>query len=42
VLEAIVGDLFSTPGAAEMAVLILVIGTLVIRPRGLLGTEGAT
>jgi branched-chain amino acid transport system permease protein len=42
VLEAVVGDQFSTPGASEMAVLILVIGTLVIRPRGLLGTEGAT
>lgn len=42
VLEAVVGGQFTTPGTAELAVLLLVIGTLVARPQGLLGTEGAT
>jgi branched-chain amino acid transport system permease protein len=41
VLEAVVGGQFATPGTAELAVLLLVIGTLVVRPQGLLGTEGA-
>ena len=42
VLEAVVGGQFTTSGTAELAVLLLVIGTLVVRPQGLLGTEGAT
>ncbi len=42
VLEAVVGGQFATSGTAELAVLLLVIGTLVVRPQGLLGTEGAT
>jgi len=42
VLEAVVGGQFATPGTAELSVLLLVIATLVIRPQGLLGTEGAT
>ncbi|HEY5077108.1 MAG TPA: branched-chain amino acid ABC transporter permease [Acidimicrobiia bacterium] len=41
VLESVVGGQFASSGSAEFAVLILVIGTLVTRPRGLLGTEGA-
>ena len=41
VVESVVGGQFTTSGTAEIAVLVLVIGTLVIRPRGLLGTEGA-
>jgi branched-chain amino acid transport system permease protein len=41
VLEAVVGGQFATPGTAELAVLLLVIGTLVVRPQGLLGTQGA-
>jgi branched-chain amino acid transport system permease protein len=41
VLEALVGGQFTSPGTAEFAVLVLVIGTLVVRPQGLLGTEGA-
>jgi branched-subunit amino acid ABC-type transport system permease component len=41
VLEALVGGQFKAPGSAEFAVLLLVIGTLVIRPQGLLGTEAA-
>lgn len=41
VVEAVVGGQFATPGAAELAVLVLVIGTLVISPRGLFGAEGA-
>jgi branched-chain amino acid transport system permease protein len=41
VLEAVVGGQVHTEGAASFAVLVLVIGTLVIRPRGLLGTAGA-
>jgi branched-chain amino acid transport system permease protein len=41
VIESVVGGQFATAGSAEFAVLILVIGTLVARPRGLLGTEGA-
>ncbi len=41
VIESVVGGQFATAGSAELAVLILVIGTLVARPRGLLGTEGA-
>jgi branched-chain amino acid transport system permease protein len=42
VLEAVVGGQFTTSGTAELAVLLLVIGTLVVRPQGMLGTEGAT
>ncbi len=42
VLEAVVGGQFTTSGTAELSVLLLVIATLVIRPQGLLGTEGAT
>jgi branched-subunit amino acid ABC-type transport system permease component len=42
VLEAVVGAQFAAPGASELAVLVLVIATLVIRPRGLLGAEGAS
>ena len=42
VLEAVVGGQFATPGAAELAVLVLVIATLVARPQGLLGAEGAS
>ena len=41
VLEAVVGGQVQTEGAASVAVLVLVIGTLVVRPRGLLGTAGA-
>jgi len=41
VLEAVVGGQVHVEGAANVAVLILVIGTLVVRPRGLLGTSGA-
>ena len=42
VLEAVVGGQFATPGAAELAVLVLVIATLVARPQGLLGAEGTS
>jgi branched-chain amino acid transport system permease protein len=42
VLEAVVGGQFTTAGTAELAVLLAVIATLVVRPQGLLGTEGAT
>jgi branched-subunit amino acid ABC-type transport system permease component len=41
VLEAVVGGQIHVEGAANVAVLVLVIGTLVARPRGLLGTSGA-
>jgi branched-subunit amino acid ABC-type transport system permease component len=41
VLEAVVGGQVHVEGAANVAVLVLVIGTLVARPRGLLGTSGA-
>jgi branched-subunit amino acid ABC-type transport system permease component len=41
VLEAVVGGQVHVEGAANVAVLLLVIGTLVARPRGLLGTSGA-
>ena len=41
VLEAVVGGHFRAPGTAEFAVLVLVIATLVTRPQGLLGAEGA-
>jgi branched-chain amino acid transport system permease protein len=41
VIESVVGGQFTASGTAEIAVLVLVIGTLVTRPRGLLGTEGA-
>lgn len=41
VLEAVVGGQVGAKGAANVAVLALVIGTLVIRPQGLLGTSGA-
>jgi branched-chain amino acid transport system permease protein len=41
VLEGVVGGQIATPGAAETAVLILIVATLLIRPRGLLGAEGA-
>jgi branched-chain amino acid transport system permease protein len=41
VLEAVVGGSFDTAGAPELAVLILVLVTLLLRPRGMFGTEGA-
>lgn len=41
VIEAVVGGAFDAPGAPELAVLILVVATLLLRPRGLFGTEGA-
>lgn len=41
VIEAVVGGAFDAPGAPELAVLILVVTTLLLRPRGLFGTEGA-
>jgi branched-chain amino acid transport system permease protein len=41
VLEGLVGGGVHTAGAAELAVLVLVVATLLLRPRGLLGTEGA-
>jgi branched-chain amino acid transport system permease protein len=41
VIEAVVGGAFDTTGAPELAVLILVLATLLLRPRGLFGTEGA-
>lgn len=41
VLEAVVGGTFDTAGAPELAVLVLVVATLLLRPRGLFGTEGA-
>jgi branched-chain amino acid transport system permease protein len=41
VIEAVVGGTFDTAGAPELAVLILVVTTLLVRPRGLFGTEGA-
>ena len=41
VLEAVVGGHFSAPGTSEFALLVLVIATLVTRPQGLLGAEGA-
>jgi len=40
-LEGVVGGTFDEPGTAELAVLALVLATLLVRPRGLLGTEGA-
>jgi branched-chain amino acid transport system permease protein len=40
-IEGVVGGTFEEPGTAELAVLILVLGTLMLRPQGLLGTEGA-
>jgi branched-chain amino acid transport system permease protein len=42
VLESVVGGQFNTSGAAEFAVLVLVIATLVARPQGLLGAEAAS
>jgi branched-chain amino acid transport system permease protein len=41
VLEAVVGGSFDTAGAPELAVLVLVLVTLLLRPRGVFGTEGA-
>ncbi len=41
VLEGVVGGSVSTAGAPELAVLALVLATLLLRPRGLLGAEGA-
>jgi branched-chain amino acid transport system permease protein len=41
VLEAVVAGEVSTTGADRVAVLVIVIGTLVVRPRGLLGASGA-
>ena len=41
VVEAVVGGAFDTAGAPELAVLVLVLATLLLRPRGLFGTEGA-
>jgi branched-chain amino acid transport system permease protein len=42
VLEQVVKGQVGTSGAEDLAVLVLVIGTLVARPRGLLGAAGAT
>lgn len=41
VVEAVVGGQVATAGASTVAVLVLVIGTLVVRPRGILGEAGA-
>jgi len=41
VLEAVAGGQISARGADNLAVLLLVIATLVMRPQGLLGTTGA-
>ncbi|MCA1824816.1 MAG: branched-chain amino acid ABC transporter permease [Mycobacteriales bacterium] len=46
VVESVVGSSVTSggaavPGASEAAILVLVIATLVVRPRGLLGTAGA-
>jgi branched-chain amino acid transport system permease protein len=41
VLEAVVGGQVEAKGAANVAVLGLVIATLAVRPQGLLGTSGA-
>jgi branched-chain amino acid transport system permease protein len=41
VIEAVVGGAFDTAGAPELAVLTLVLAILLLRPRGLFGTEGA-
>ena len=40
-LEGVVGGTFEQAGSAEFAVLVLVLVTLLLRPQGLLGTEGA-
>lgn len=40
-LEGLVGGTFEQPGSAELGVLVLVVVTLLVRPRGVLGTEGA-
>ena len=40
-IEGVVGGTFETAGSADFAVLVLVLGTLLLRPRGILGTEGA-
>ncbi len=40
-IEGVVGGTFETSGTAELAVLVLVVGTLLVRPRGLLGSEAA-
>lgn len=41
VIEAQVAQFIDINGAAEAAVLLLVVGTLLVRPRGLLGATGA-
>ena len=41
VVEAVVGGAFDTAGTPAVAVLVLVVATLLLRPRGLFGTEGA-
>jgi branched-chain amino acid transport system permease protein len=41
VIESVVGGSFDQPGAADLAVLVLVVTTLLVRPRGLFGTEAA-
>lgn len=40
-VEGLVGGTFDTAGAAELAVLALVLATLLLRPRGLFGSEVA-
>ena len=42
VVEALVNSNVDTPGASSVAVVMLVLGTLLVRPRGLFGTAGAT
>ncbi|MFN8036830.1 MAG: branched-chain amino acid ABC transporter permease [Acidimicrobiia bacterium] len=41
VVEGVTKSQFTTQGADQLAVLLLVIGTLVLRPQGLLGAEAA-
>jgi branched-chain amino acid transport system permease protein len=40
-LEGVVGGTWTTAGTSDLAVLALVVTTLLLRPQGLLGTEGA-
>jgi branched-chain amino acid transport system permease protein len=40
-IEGVIGGTFEQSGSAEFAVLVLVLVTLLVRPRGLLGSEGA-
>jgi branched-chain amino acid transport system permease protein len=41
VIEGVVGGTFEQSGASDLAVLVLVVATLLFRPRGLFGTEAA-